>query len=312
MGAPLLVSTTALQVMVNDIGLYALLALGLSITVGRAGVLDLGSVAFCAIGAYTATYLCAPGAMPWHAPFTVSALAAMPIAMAAAGLVGLVLGAPLLRRHADLLAIVTLGFGGVVQLLANNAEGITGGAGGVFGVQAPSVRIGGVHYAFGLDPLPYYYLLLGLIVLVLVVLAGWDRSRAGRACAAFQQDELAAEALGVRVIRTRLLAFAAGASVAGLAGAVLATKQFFNPQTFSPQASMLVLTVVVAGGVGSRLGAVLGAVVLQGLAFLLRDHVPAADRFLYFGALVMIMTVFRPGRLLPALHRPAARRGTAP
>ncbi|MDT3438292.1 ABC transporter permease subunit [Pseudofrankia sp. BMG5.37] len=302
-GAPLVVSTTVRQVMVNDIGLYALLSLGLSIVVGRAGMLDLGCVAFCAIGAYTAAYLCAPGAMPWHAPVTVSPLVAMPAAMAAAALVGLALGAPLLRRHADLLAIVTLAFGGVVQLVANNADGITGGAGGVFGVPPPSVRIGGFHYAFGLDPLPYYYLLLGLVVLVMAALAGWDRSRAARACAALRQDEVAAGVLGVRAARMRLLAFTAGAAVAGLAGAVLATKQFFNPQTFSPQASMLVLTVVVAGGAGSRLGAVLGAVVLQGLAFLLRDHVPAADRFLYFGALVMIMTALRPRRLLPARLR---------
>ncbi|ONH31997.1 hypothetical protein BL253_07785 [Pseudofrankia asymbiotica] len=309
-GAPLVVSTTVRQAMVNDIGLYALLALGLSIVVGRAGLLDLGHVAFCAIGAYTAAYLCAPGAMPWHAPVTVSPLVAMPAAMAAAALAGLALGAPLLRRHADLLSMVTLAFGGVVQLVANNADGITGGAGGVFGVPPPSVRIGGLHYGFGLDPLPYYYLLLGLVVLVMAALAGWDRTRAARACAAQRQDEVAAGALGVRAAGMRLLAFTTGAAVAGLVGAVLAAKQFFNPQTFSPQASMLVLAIVVVGGAGSRLGAVLGAVVLQGLAFLLRDHVPAADRFLYFGALVMIMTALRPRRLLPAgLQRVGPRDG---
>jgi len=300
--APLLVSTTARQAMVNDVALYGLLAVGLSIAAGRAGVLDLGYAGYCAVGAYAAAYLCAPGAMPWRAPVTIPSLLALPAAMAVTAVLGLVLGAPLLRRRADplVVAVLLLSFGGLVQLLANGAAGVTGGAGGVFGVPRPSVRIAGARYAFGLDPLPYYYLLLGLTVLLVAGLAGWDRSRGGLACAAARADEAAAEALGVRAARTRVLALAAGAAVSGLVGAVFATKQFFNPQTFSPQASMLVLTVLVAGGLGSRLGAVVGAAVLQGLAFALRDHVAAGDRFLYFGALVMVLMAWRPARLLPA------------
>ncbi len=297
--APLAVSTAAQQSMVNDIGLYALLALGLNVVVGYAGLLDLGYIAFFAIGAYTAAYLCSAAAMPWHAPVRINPFLAMPVAVAVAALAGIALGAPTLRLRGDYLAIVTLGFGEIVQLLANNADGITGGARGVFGVPPLSVHAGGLHYAWGLAPLPYYYLLLVLVILVMAVLGVWERSRTGRAWAAIRQDEVAAEATGVRTMRMKLLAFAIGASVSGFAGVVLATKQFFNPQTFSLQASLLVLTVVIFGGMGSRLGVVVGAVVLQGLAFFLRDRVPAADRFIYFGAIVMIMMVFRPQGLLP-------------
>jgi ABC-type branched-subunit amino acid transport system permease subunit len=302
--APLVVSTAAQQSMVNDIGLYALLALGLNVVVGYAGLLDLGYVAFFAIGAYTAGYLCSATAMPWHAPVRINPFLAMPVAVAVAALAGIALGAPTLRLRGDYLAIVTLGFGEIVQLLANNADGITGGARGVFGVPPLSVRVGGFHYAWGLEPLPYYYLLLVLVIVVMAVLGVWERSRTGRAWAAIRQDEVAAEATGVRTMRMKLLAFAIGASVSGFAGVVLATKQFFNPQTFSLQASLLVLTVVIFGGMGSRLGVVVGAVVLQGLAFFLRDRVPAADRFIYFGAIVMIMMVFRPQGLLPPRPRP--------
>jgi ABC-type branched-subunit amino acid transport system permease subunit len=297
--APLAVSTAAQQSMVNDIGLYALLALGLNVVVGYAGLLDLGYIAFFAIGAYTAAYLCSATAMPWHAVVRINPFLAMPVAVAVAALAGIALGAPTLRLRGDYLAIVTLGFGEIVQLLANNADGITGGARGVFGVPPLSVHVGGLHYAWGLEPLPYYYLLVVLVTLVMAVLGVWERSRTGRAWAAIRQDEIAAEATGVRTMRMKLLAFAIGASVSGFAGVVLATKQFFNPQTFSLQASLLVLTVVIFGGMGSRLGVVVGAVVLQGLAFFLRDRVPAADRFIYFGAIVMIMMVFRPQGLLP-------------
>jgi branched-chain amino acid transport system permease protein len=170
------------------------------------------------------------------------------------------------------------------------------------------VRVGGVHYAWSLDPLPYYYLLVALIVVVMAVFGVWERSRTGRAWMAIREDEVAAAATGVRVVRMKLLAFSVGASVSGLAGVVLASKQFFNPQSFSLQASLLVLTIVIFGGMGSRIGVVAGAVVLQGLAFFLRDRVPAADRFIYFGAVVVMMMIFRPQGLLPPRRRPIPPR----
>lgn len=307
---PPLLSTAAQQALVSEIGIYALLALGLNVVVGYAGLLDLGYIAFFAIGAYTTAYVTSADAMPWHAPWQVNPFFALPVALVVAAAAGVVLGGPTLRLRGDYLAIVTLGFGEIVQLLANNADGVTGGPRGVFGLPPLSVDLPGAHFAWGLDPLPYYYLLVALIVLAMVVFGRWERSRTGRAWTAIRQDEVAAEATGVATTRMKLLAFAVGASVSGFAGVVLATKQFFNPQSFGLQASLLVLTIVIFGGMGSRIGVVLGALVLQGTAFLLRDTVPPADRFIYFGAVVVLMMIFRPrGLLPPRAHR--ARLSTA-
>ncbi|ONH62158.1 branched-chain amino acid ABC transporter permease [Frankia sp. CcI49] len=305
LAVPPVLPTAAQQALVSEIGIYALLALGLNVVVGYAGLLDLGYIAFFAIGAYTTAYLTSADAMPWHAPWQLNPFFVLPIALLVAAVAGVVLGGPTLRLRGDYLAIVTLGFGEIVQLLANNADGVTGGPRGVFGLPPLSVDLPGVRYSWGLDPLPYYYLLVALIVLVMVVFGRWERSRTGRAWTAIRQDEVAAEATGVATMRMKLLAFAVGASVSGFAGVVVATKQFFNPQSFGLQASLLVLTIVIFGGMGSRLGVVLGALVLQGTAFLLRDTVPPADRFIYFGAVVVLMMIFRPeGLLPPRAHRP--------
>lgn len=304
--------TAAQQALVSEIGIYALLALGLNVVVGYAGLLDLGYIAFFAIGSYTAAYLTSATAMPWHAPLQINPFLALPVALGVAALAGVVLGGPTLRLRGDYLAIVTLGFGEIVQLLANNADGVTGGPRGVFGVPPLSIDVAGLRYSWGLDPLPYYYLLLVLIVGVMIVFGRWERSRTGRAWTALRQDEIAAQATGVPTMRMKLLAFAIGASVSGFAGVVLATKQFFNPQSFGLQASLLVLTIVIFGGMGSRLGVVLGALMLQGTAFLLRDRVPPADRFIYFGAMVVIMMIFRSQGLLPSRRRSAAAASAAP
>ncbi|WP_431607082.1 ABC transporter permease subunit [Protofrankia symbiont of Coriaria ruscifolia] len=301
--APMLVSTAAQQSMVNDIGIYALLALGLNVVVGYAGLLDLGYIAFFAIGAYVAAYFSSSSAMPWHAPFILNPFFVLPIALVLAALAGVILGAPTLRLRGDYLAIVTLGFGEIIQLIANNSDEITNGPRGVFGVPHLSVDLPGIHYQWGIDPLPYYYLLLGIVVLVMIAFGRLERSRIGRAWAAIREDEIAAEATGVPTLRMKLLAFAIGASVSGFAGVLLATKQFFNPQSFSLQSSFLVVAVVIFGGMGSRLGAVTGAVVLQGLAFYLRDKVPPTDRYIYFGAVIITMMIFRPQGMVPSRRR---------
>ncbi|AEH08877.1 MULTISPECIES: branched-chain amino acid ABC transporter permease [Protofrankia] len=301
--APLLVSTAAQQSMVNDIGIYALLALGLNVVVGYAGLLDLGYIAFFAIGAYVTAYFSSSSAMPWHAPFILNPFFVFPIALLLAALAGVILGAPTLRLRGDYLAIVTLGFGEIIQLLANNSDEITNGSRGVFGVPHLSVDLPGIHYQWGIDPLPYYYLLLGIVAIVMIAFGRLERSRIGRAWAAIREDEIAAEATGVPTLRMKLLAFAIGASVSGFAGVLLATKQFFNPQSFSLQLSFLVVAVVIFGGMGSRLGAVMGAVVLQGLAFYLRDKVPPTDRYIYFGAVIIVMMIFRPQGLVPSRRR---------
>jgi len=301
--APLVVSTAAQQSMVNDIGIYALLALGLNVVVGYAGLLDLGYIAFFAIGAYTTAYFSSQSAMPWHAPFALNPFFVFPVAVLLAALAGVVLGAPTLRLRGDYLAIVTLGFGEIIHLVANNADGITGGARGAFGVPHLSIHLLGIDYAWGIDPLPYYYLLLVIVVGVMIAFGRLERSRIGRAWAAIREDEIAAEATGVATLRMKLLAFAIGASVSGFAGVLFASKQFFNPQSFSLQASFFVVAVVIFGGMGSRLGVVVGAVVLQGLAFYLRDKVQPADRYIYFGAVIVVMMIFRPQGLVPSRRR---------
>ncbi|WP_239312527.1 branched-chain amino acid ABC transporter permease, partial [Frankia sp. Cj3] len=300
---PLGLSTAAAQSLVTDVGIYALLALGLNVVVGYAGLLDLGYIAFFAIGAYTTAYCTSRTAMPWHSPVILNPFVVVPIAVVAAMVAGVALGGPTLRLRGDYLAIVTLGFGEIIQLLANNLDGVTGGSRGVFGVPPLSLDVGKFHYAWGLAPLPYYYLLLAIITAVIVVFGRLERSRVGRAWAAIREDEFAAEISGVATVRMKLLAFSIGASVSGFAGVLFATKQFFNPQTFSLQASILVLTIVIFGGMGSRFGVVLGAVVLQGLAFFLRDVVPPTDRYIYFGMIVVIMMIFRPQGLLPPRRR---------
>ncbi len=301
--APLVVSTAAQQSIVNDIGIYALLGLGLNVVVGYAGLLDLGYIAFFAIGAYTTAYFTSQTAMPWHAPFTLNPFFVFPIALILAAFAGVILGAPTLRLRGDYLAIVTLGFGEIIHLLANNADNITNGARGAFGVPHLSIDLLGIDYKWGIDPLPYYYLLVVIIVGVMIAFGGLERSRIGRSWAAIREDEIAAEATGVATLRMKLLAFAIGASVSGFAGVLFASKQFFNPQSFSLQASFFVVAVVIFGGMGSRLGVVVGAVVLQGLAFYLRDKVPPADRYIYFGAVIVIMMIFRPQGLVPSRRR---------
>ena len=296
---PRTISSAGQNSLVNDVAIYALLGLGLNVVVGFAGLLDLGYIAFYAIGAYTTAYFTSRTAIPWHAPFIWNPFFIFPIALIAASLAGVLLGGPTLRLRGDYLAIVTLGFGEIVQLLAKNAQGITNGPRGAFGVPPLSINLLGIKYKWGLDSLPYYYLILGIIVLVMIAFNALNNSRTGRAFAAIREDEVAAEAMGVPTLRYKLIAFAIGASVSGFAGVIFATEQFFDPSSFSFQASILVLTVVIFGGMGSIFGVVLGAVVLQGLLYNLRDTVPPNDRYIYFGAVIMIMMVFRPQGLLP-------------
>ena len=321
------------QATFTAVGIYALLALGLNVVVGYAGLLDLGFIAFYAIGAYVTAYFVFTDAqqhhavvldragqpttnhhstpIPWHAPFHLNGFFVLPIALLAAAAAGVILGGPTLRLRGDYLAIVTLGFGEIVQLLANNEDGITNGSRGTI-EPVPHLQFHafGINYTFyknPLDPLPSYYLLLGIIVLVMIAFSRLDRSRIGRAWAAIREDEVAAAATGVPTVRYKLLAFAIGASVSGFAGVIFATSQTFTPETFSLQASIFVVTVVIFGGMGSIFGVVTGAAVLQ-LLFTWLDHsstihIPAADSFIFFGAVVIIMMIFRPQGLIPSRRR---------
>ncbi|HEX5496416.1 MAG TPA: hypothetical protein VFX70_17780, partial [Mycobacteriales bacterium] len=305
-------------VLVTETGIYVLLAAGLNVVVGWAGLLDLGYIAFFAIGAYTTTYF--TGTLPVKPPFTVNPFYAIIFAVIACLLAGLLLGTPTLRLRGDYLAIVTLGFGEIVRITAINADGVTNGARGVTNIPHPSITLPfGVHLTvpgvgwhldwdgslrWGVQSLPYWYLLLVLIVIVVFLLNRLEYSRIGRAWTAIREDEVAAQANGVRTVRMKLLAFAIGASTSGVAGVAYASKVgFISPQNFILQYSIFVLAYVIFGGMGSLTGVVLGAAFLTALPEFLRDYVPPADRPIYLGGVLVVMMIFRPAGLIPARRR---------
>lgn len=295
------------QVLTDQIGVFVLLALGLNVVVGLAGLLDLGYIAFYAIGAYTTAYLTNTGhppVLPIVPPFHLNPFLVIPIAVLAAMLAGVVLGGPTLRLRGDYLAIVTLGFGEIVHITANNSDKITNGPRGAFGVPHFAIHLLGVNYAWKLDSLPYWYIELAAIVLIIVAFYRLENSRIGRAWTAIREDEVAAEASGVPTLRFKLLAFAIGASTSGFAGVIFASKVgFFNPDNFLLTFSLLVLVMVIFGGMGSLPGVVIGAAFLQYLPNALRDHVPPADRQIYYGAILVVMMIFRPQGLIPSRRR---------
>ena len=299
---PLRLSNYWLTVLVDQIGIYVLLAIGLNVVVGFAGLLDLGYIAFYAIGAYTTAYF--TGKLPAHPPVVLNPFLIFPVAVLIAMLAGLLLGAPTLRLRGDYLAIVTLGFGEIVRITAVNTDSFTNGPRGTFGVPHFSINLGPIHYKWTLSQLPYYYLLLVVIGVVWFALARLEDSRIGRAWTAIREDEVAAEASGVPTLKLKLMAFAIGASTSGFAGVLFASKVgSFTPDNFVLLQSILVLVMVIFGGMGSIPGAILGAVVLGWLPEALRGRVPPTDRFIYFGALLVAMMIFRPQGLLPSKRR---------
>jgi branched-chain amino acid transport system permease protein len=183
------------EVLVTQIGIYALLAVGLNVVVGFAGLLDLGYIAFYAIGAYTAAYF--TGTLPVQPPFTLNPFLTLPIAILMAMLAGLILGAPTLRLRGDYLAIVTLGFGEIITILAVNLDSVTNGSRGAFGIPAFSLHVAGINYVWGIGILPYYYLLLVFAAIIVVLFHLLENSRVGRAWTAVREDEVAAQACGI-------------------------------------------------------------------------------------------------------------------
>ncbi len=294
------------EVLVDQIGVFVLLAVGLNVVVGYAGLLDLGYIAFYAIGAYSGAYW--TGALPVHPPFHLNPFWAIPLAVLAAMLAGVVLGAPTLRLRGDYLAIVTLGFGEIIQIVATNLQGVTGGAEGASGIPHFSVHLAGIRYQWGLSNLPYYYLLLGFVVVVLVAFRALENSRVGRAFAAIREDEVAAEAVGINILKYKVMAFSIGASTSGFAGLLEASKiSFVSSQDFTVQLSILVLVLVIFGGMGSLPGAVAGAAFLQWVPQILRQHplfgYQPQDLYIYLGALLVVMMIFRPEGMLPSRRR---------
>jgi ABC-type branched-subunit amino acid transport system permease subunit len=298
------------NVLVTQIGVFVLLAIGLNVVVGWAGLLDLGYIAFYEIGSYTTAYLV--GALPVKPPhwLQMPALLTIPFAIVACLTAGVLLGAPTLRLRGDYLAIVTLGFGEIIQIVAvNNPFGFTGGPQGP-SVPHPRIHLLGIDITWGQDNLPYWYLLLVMLVIVLLLFYRLEGSRIGRAWAAIREDEVAAQASGVNTMRIKLLAFAIGASTSALAGSFFATQVgYFDPSLFTLQASILIVAYVVFGGLGSLQGAMAGAAALTWLPQFLKAQVPQDDRQMWIGALLLAMMIFRPAGLLPARRRKAELEG---
>jgi ABC-type branched-subunit amino acid transport system permease subunit len=300
------------QVLVSQVGVYVLLAVGLNVVVGWTGLLDLGFIAFYAIGSYMTAFLV--GALPIQPPFGVhlSPLAAIPFAIAACIGAGVALGAPTLRLRGDYLAIVTLGFGEIIRIVAiNNPGEITNSTRGPERpVPHPHINLGLVDLKWDSSPLPYWYLLLFILGAVVVFFIRLERSSVGRAWAAVREDEVAARACGVDTTQAKLLAFAIGASTSGLAGVFFASQiGYFNPDNFLLANSILVLAYVVFGGMGSMTGVMIGAAFLTWLPEFLKDQVPADDRQMWIGAVLLLMMIFRPAGLIPERRRRAELEG---
>jgi len=291
------------EVAVDQIGVYILLAIGLNVVVGFAGLLDLGYIAFYAIGAYSCAFW--TGSLPIKPPHHFNPFVTIIFAVLAAMIAGVILGAPTLRLRGDYLAIVTLGFGEIITIFANNLGTVTGGAQGPpKPVPHFSVNLFGIHYKWRIDNLPYYYLLLVFVVAILVMFRCLENSRVGRAWTAIREDEVAAEASGVNTYKYKLMAFAIGASTSGFAGVLFASKiQAITPLSFLLQQSILVLVLVIFGGMGSLPGAVLGAAVIQWLPNALRTYIKLEDLFLYLGALLVVMMIYRPQGIWPSRRR---------
>ena len=302
--------------------LFVLLSLGLNIVVGFAGLLDLGYIAFYAVGAYVYALLASPH-FDLHLPFWII----LPIGAAVACLFGVLLGAPTLKLRGDYLAIVTLGFGEIIRIFLNNLSqpvNLTNGPQGIalidpfrigsFNFATPD-KIGGLTFT---GPIKYYYFLVLLVVVIIVINLRLQNSRIGRAWEAIREDEIAARAMGINTRNMKLLAFAMGASFGGISGGIFsATQGFISPESFVLVESVMVLSMVVLGGMGNVFGVVLGAILLSFVPEVLRYTVepmqkalfgrmliePEVIRMLLFGLALVLMMLYRPAGILPSALR---------
>jgi branched-chain amino acid transport system permease protein len=294
-----------------DTAVFVLLAVGLNVVVGFAGLLDLGYFGFFAVGAYTVALVTSPESRlnvtwPW--------LAAVPLAVAVTMIAGVILGGPTLRLRGDYLAIVTLGFAEMIRLYAARNEGILQGQRGIPEIPPPPGSFGG-KVLFGVaDAKPYYWLALTVIILVVFGVRNLSRSRVGRAWVAIREDEDAAQVMGVPTFMFKLWAFAIGAAVAGLTGALYAgNRGFVNSDSFVLENSILVLAAVILGGAGNITGAVVGGAVTWYLPEWLRgvgsqmglEFDPAEYRIAVFGLVLIIMMIFRPQGIIASKRRAA-------
>jgi branched-chain amino acid transport system permease protein len=308
--APKFLSPFWQEAIFQQIGIFCFLAIGLNIVVGFAGLLDLGYVAFYAIGAYVNAYF--SGALPIQPPFILNPFLSIPVAILVAMTAGVLLGLPTLRLRGDYLAIVTLGFGEIVYVLANNLQNLTGGAGGSgvignFSINVPLVHLSLNGQALGQD-LDFYYLLLAFMIPILILFTSLNNSKVGRSWAAIREDEVAAASLGINGLKYKVMAFAIGASTSGVAGVLSSVKQgILFPSNFALQVSITVLVLVIFGGMGSITGVLIGSAVIGWLLQFLLFHsfidYQDADKYMYIGALLILTMIFRPQGIWPAKRR---------
>ncbi len=321
-------NTSSINVVI-DIAIYAALALGLNIVVGFAGLLDLGYVAFFAVGAYLWAIFGSGQATElfgWQLPENGFFLIAI-VAVLVAALFGVLLGLPVLRLKGDYLAIVTLGLGEVIRVIANNNPGgLTKGSVGIDSIQQPlhtfTNSLGSDGYKW--QSVVFYVIVLAVIAIAILVTNRLDQSRIGRAWTAIREDEIAAQAMGIPLVATKLVAFATGASFAGIMGTIFAAKQsFVDPASFDVNQSIGVLAMVVLGGLGSIRGAVVGAAVVTSLNLVVlptlaiefnnlrqsgalnlppQFEVSKYQRLIY-GIILIVMMIYRSQGLVPASRK---------
>jgi branched-chain amino acid transport system permease protein len=288
---PMMFSLYQIDIMTTAL-IYVVIALGLNIVVGLAGLLDLGYVAFFAVGSYAYALL------NYH--FQLSFWICLPIGGALGFFFGVLLGFPVLRLRGDYLAIVTLGFGEIIRLILENWNDFSFGPSGIANIPRPGFF--GMDFSLRQNQTYMYYLMIGLALFTVFVVRRLQDSRIGRAWMALREDEIACQAMGINKTRTKLSAFALGATWAGMGGVMFAAKTtFINPASFTIWESVIILCCVVLGGMGSIMGVVAGALVLK----LLPEYFRAFSeyRMLIFGVVLVLMMVFRPGGLISSTRR---------
>jgi branched-chain amino acid transport system permease protein len=281
--------------------IYVVVGLGLNIVVGLAGLLDLGYVAFYAVGAYSYALL------NFH--FDLGFWTVLPIGAGLAMTFGIILGFPVLRLRGDYLAIVTLGFGEIIRLVLENWNAFSQGPSGIANIPRPSLF--GVDLSLHQNHIYIYYLMIAMAVFTIFAVKRLQNSRIGRAWIALREDEIACQAMGIDKTRTKLSAFALGATWAGMGGVMFAAKTtFINPASFTIWESIIILCVVVLGGMGSIVGVICGAAIL----ILLPEYLRAFSeyRMLIFGVVLVMMMVFRPGGIISEVRQTYEFKGLQP
>lgn len=288
---PFIFSTYQVNIMTTAL-MYVVLGLGLNIVVGLAGLLDLGYVAFYAVGAYTYALL--------HYHFGLGFWTVLPIGGLLAAFFGILLGIPVLRLRGDYLAIVTLGFGEIIRLILENWGEFSKGPSGISNIARPGLF--GIDLSLDMAIMYLYYLMILFVIFTVFFVNRLQDSRLGRAWIALREDEIACQAMGVDKMKTKLVAFSLGAFWAGIIGVVFAAKTtFINPASFTFLESAIILSIVVLGGMGSIIGVIIGALIL----ILLPEYLRALSeyRMLAFGAILVSMMIFRPQGIIGSIRR---------